>query len=514
MIVFDSHYGDGGRWSASGQERLHVIALAQGPIPGFRRLPQRAARLTIDLLTAPLAQALKELDARIDAVHLHELEADTEFVRPLVRLLAPDATLTSQGLNAAQVQALTAAGFVFAADGSARFSTRKPARARAAVSERRAIVVGAGLAGAAACERLSARGWEVTLVEQHAQAAQEASGNRAGIYMPLLSKDDNIPSRLTRAAYLFALDYWRQLDGIEGEACGVLQLARDAGHASVQQAVIERWNYPEQFVQWRDGEAAPPHGGWLFPQGGWARPASVCAAMLARCDKLTSHFGVGPVTLHRDDTWRVLAADGREISSAPVLVLANGIGAARLTQASMLPLTAVRGQVTHLDAALLPPLPMVLCREAYVTPASNGVCSAGATYDLDDNPDLSAASHEENLRKLRELLGDPALAVNAPLAGRVGFRCVAPDRLPLVGAMPAPAIEGRSERLRDIARQDGLYALLGYASRGLIWAPLAAELLAAQLEGEPLPVESTLAAALDPARFTLRLRHKNNAAQG
>jgi tRNA 5-methylaminomethyl-2-thiouridine biosynthesis bifunctional protein len=57
-----------------------------------------------------------------------------------------------------------------------------------------------------------------------------------------------------------------------------------------------------------------------------------------------------------------------------------------------------------------------------------------------------------------------------------------------------------------VPRHPGLYGLLGYASRGLIWAPLAAELLAAQLEGEPLPLEMTLVDALDPARFVLRAR--------
>ncbi|WP_395402957.1 hypothetical protein ACHMW6_31310 [Pseudoduganella sp. UC29_106] len=57
-------------------------------------------------------------------------------------------------------------------------------------------------------------------------------------------------------------------------------------------------------------------------------------------------------------------------------------------------------------------------------------------------------------------------------------------------------------------RHEGIYTLLGYASRGLIWAPLAAELLASQLEHEPLPLEATLAAALDPARFLLKARRK------
>jgi tRNA 5-methylaminomethyl-2-thiouridine biosynthesis bifunctional protein len=55
-----------------------------------------------------------------------------------------------------------------------------------------------------------------------------------------------------------------------------------------------------------------------------------------------------------------------------------------------------------------------------------------------------------------------------------------------------------------VPRLPGLYGLLGYGSRGLIWAPFAAELLASSLEGEPLPIERTLAEALDPARFVLK----------
>jgi tRNA 5-methylaminomethyl-2-thiouridine biosynthesis bifunctional protein len=38
----------------------------------------------------------------------------------------------------------------------------------------------------------------------------------------------------------------------------------------------------------------------------------------------------------------------------------------------------------------------------------------------------------------------------------------------------------------------------------MVWAPLAAELLACQLDGEPLPLERDLARAIDPARFHLR----------
>ena len=530
-VVFDSAWGDGSAfeavaaaWRADPQRstHLHYIALAEGMLPGFHRMPQLDAAITLDLLCAPLGEALAQLSARLDAVRLHE--AAGEFARPLAKLCVPGTILSATSLAPDRQAALAAAGFVWdAANTSAVFASRKPCPAPPAAPERRAIVIGAGLAGSAACERLCARGWQVTLVERHAQPAMEASGNLAGIFMPLLSKDDNIPTRLSRAAYLFALRYWDGIGGIgaaiEGAQCGVLQLARDADHAQVQRAIAAGGGYPREFAEWLDGDAATrllgrpaPDGGWLFRQGGWARPGSVCAAMLAACGaRLTRRFSVGSVSIQRQgDEWLVRDAQDVVIAQAPTVVLANGAGVAHLAQSASLPLDAVRGQVTHLDAATVPQLPFVLCREAYLAPAANGICSAGASYGADADPALSTASQQQNLDKLRSMLNDPQLGADAPLAGRVGFRSVAPDRLPLVGALADDTRAGKPERLRDMVRHPGMYTLLGYASRGLIWAPLAAELLASQLEGEPLPLETTLVRALDPARFLLRGRRNNN----
>ncbi|WP_247363989.1 hypothetical protein, partial [Ralstonia pseudosolanacearum] len=65
----------------------------------------------------------------------------------------------------------------------------------------------------------------------------------------------------------------------------------------------------------------------------------------------------------------------------------------------------------------------------------------------------------------------------------------------------------------EMCIRDRLYAALAYGSRGLTWSVLGAELLAAQIDGGPLPLESELAAALDPGRFLMRaLRHGKHAA--
>jgi len=235
--------------------------------------------------------------------------------------------------------------------------------------------------------------------------------------------------------------------------------------------------------------------------------------MLAACgNRLRRIFHAEALRLERRaEAWHVVGADGATIASAAHVIVANGAGALTLAQTAPLPLYTMRGQVTHVAQEQFAGPELVVCREAYMTPAVDGIVSVGATYDKDGERALSPTSQAENLSRAREILGAERIPADVPLQGRVGLRCMAPDRLPLVGALPDHAAAGQPERLRDVTRHAGLHALLGYASRGLIWAPLAAELLACQLENEPAPLEASLAAALDPARFLLKERKRNPA---
>ena len=537
LVLLDTDF-DGARFGAAcaahGGRRLHYIALAPRPVdashlpeqwraqwplcvPGLHRMVSHDGLVTLDVLIGEPDACLAQLSARIDEVLLAWVPA---AVAVLARLMVDGGQLHALHLDEAQRAQLQQNGFVF--DESrlrAVFYARRAEHVAAVTPERRAIVIGAGVAGAAACERLAARGWKVTLIERHAQPASEASGNLAGIFMPLMSKDDNIPTRLVRAAYLYSLNRWKELGGIgaaiEGVQSGVLHLARDGAHAQVQRQIAASGLYPREFARWLEAPEASamlgalaPDGAWWFAQGGWARPSSVCAAMLDACGTLlTRRFSSSALRLERGDgEWLVRDADGALIAAAPTVILAAGTGAVNFEQAAGLPLDAVRGQVTHLAEGSLPSLPFVVCREAYMTPAYQGVMCVGATYAADADSSLRMDSQHDNIAKIADMLD--LSPFEAPLAGRTGFRCMAPDRLPLAGALPDPGVPGRCERLRDVPRWPGLFGLLGYASRGLIWAPLAAELLACQLEGEPLPLERQLAEALDPARFLLRERRR------
>jgi tRNA 5-methylaminomethyl-2-thiouridine biosynthesis bifunctional protein len=571
-VVLDAHFDDGARFLATWRlwlddpgrpQSLHYLAIenqpydetalaalhaqwpqvaAQSqqlrtdwplPLSGFHRFWFADGAICLTLIFGELAGCITQIDAQVDTFLFDALaQSSARLLINCGRIAAKDACIYSE-LSLPEDQALwRSSGFQFdpaASKHCARFAPRWqiPAQAGVDAKQRHAIVIGAGLAGSAIAQRLCARDWRVTLIERHAQPAQEASGNHAGIFMPMLAKDDNPGVRLTRAAFLYALRLWRSIGGVgeafAGEMCGVLQLTRDASRAQTAQHIASDQRLPSQFAQWLDmaalasmqdmGQVAsamsPEDSAWFFPQGGWLHPAGVCHTMLAACaEKLNAHYDTEIGRMERvGETWQLFDKSDQAIASAPTVILANSAAACQFAQAADLPLARIRGQVTHVPAERLPSVPFVLCREGYLTRAHDGVCSVGASYDIgDDDPALRLSSQRENLLQLDQLLFNQSQQLSdLPLSGRVGFRCVSPDRLPLVGALPDPSAcaSFRGERLRDVPRLPGLFGALAYASRGLIWAPLAAEILAAQICGEPLPIERDLHATLDPARFFL-----------
>jgi tRNA 5-methylaminomethyl-2-thiouridine biosynthesis bifunctional protein len=116
--------------------------------------------------------------------------------------------------------------------------------------------------------------------------------------------------------------------------------------------------------------------------------------------------------------------------------------------------------------------------------------------------------HRANLARLGRLLA--AAPRVTPTGMFDAVRCVSHDRLPLAGAVAdAPAVQVEPLRWRgahsvDLPRVPGVFVLAALGSRGLTLATLSAQLIAAQLEGEPAPLTRDLIDAICPGRFLLR----------
>ncbi|PCE26173.1 bifunctional tRNA (5-methylaminomethyl-2-thiouridine)(34)-methyltransferase MnmD/FAD-dependent 5-carboxymethylaminomethyl-2-thiouridine(34) oxidoreductase MnmC [Paraburkholderia acidicola] len=522
-------------------------------VPGVHRLEFEDGRVTLTLAFGDALETLPSLWLRADAFYLDgfapaknpELWTPAIF-KMLARLAGDDATFATYTSAGDVKRALTQTGFEYRkVEGFGwkramlvgRFAPRWRVRRHEpplplAVRARHAVVIGTGLAGCAAIERLAARGWQITSLERHAGVAHEASGNPAGVFHPQLSRDDSGTSRITRAGFAYALQRWIALEhaghDLARSTQGLLQLADDDAELQAMTDAFATFAWPRDFVAplsrdeaQRIAKVPLAHGGWFYPRGGWLDPAALCAAQCAAAGvQLERRFNVEVARIERSgDQWMVIDTSGRAVISAPVVIVANAHEAARITGLQHAATQRVRGQLTLLprDSIVAPQVPLI--GAGYAVPLADGTTLTGATYNVDDMDSfVRAADHRENLERLAQMMPslDPAVRAQDPstFAGRVAFRCVAHDRLPMIGQLADETAATRdAERLRgawplDLPRADGLYGAFAYGSRGLVWAALGAELIASQIEGEPWPIERDLADTIDPARFLLRaLRH-------
>lgn len=481
------------------KQSIQLLQIWPMLVPGMHRLEFDGGNVILTLFFGDIAEGLPQLQLAANAFYLDGFAPaknpqmwEPRLLRHLGRLAAPGATVATWSVAASVRTALEGAGFSVKKEkgfGTKRemlrghLIRRKKAEPEVTPS-RSAIVIGAGVAGAAVSERLASRGWQVTLVERRGGPAEEASGNPAGVYHPVVSPDDSLFARLTRAAFLTLLDHWPRLGGVDWSRCGVLQMARDAKELASQRRALEAHGYPARYAQFDEAR-----GGIWFPEGGWVRPRTLVTALLRN---LEVKFNSEVAELERSgQSWIARDPQGTAIASAPVVILANAADALRLSPQPEVRLRRVRGQLTLVPA--IAGLNHVLLRGGMALPGIDGLSVLGASYDIgDEDPQVRADSHAGNLARLEQILPGASHGLVAErLQGRVAFRAVVRDRLPLIGPL--------ADR-----RGPGLYGAFAYGSRGLLWASLAGEIIASMLNGEPLPVERKLAAAVGPGRFALR----------
>ena len=362
-----------------------------------------------------------------------------------------------------------------------------------------ALVLGAGLAGAWVARLLATRGCSVT-VSDPAGIAQGASGNAAAIVVPQVSANDNTVHGWHATG--FALTRRLLADSPYYRACGVLHTALDDDSRTQCLHMLDWWNPPASVARWvepAEGSALAglprTHGGLWFAGGGVQRTPELCQALLD----------------HRQI--QVVAEPAYTPTGYDITIVATAFVPERLRNQLRLPIAPARGQIESMAVSTATEnLRCVLSGAGYVTPAHQGLHTVGASY-VRDSTDLhfSAAEQQEIFARAQRLLHAPP---GATLASRVALRATTADHLPLVG--PVPDWDGYAHLYGDLARgrpgtdygpagyQPRLWVSLAHGSRGAVSAPLAAELLIAQIYGLPLPVALSLAHAVHPGRFAIR----------
>ncbi|MEG7488796.1 bifunctional tRNA (5-methylaminomethyl-2-thiouridine)(34)-methyltransferase MnmD/FAD-dependent 5-carboxymethylaminomethyl-2-thiouridine(34) oxidoreductase MnmC, partial [Enterobacter hormaechei] len=522
-------------------------------IGGCHRLILDDGRVTLDLWLGDINDLTDKLDdsmnQKVDAWFLDGFAPaknpdmwSPHLFSAMARLARPGATLAT----------FTSAGFVRRGLQEAGFTMRKtkgfgrkrdmlvgvmeqdlaiPAQApwfaRRASTSREVAIVGGGIASALLSLALLHRGWQVTLYCADEAPATGASGNRQGALYPLLSSHDPALFQFFPAAFTFARRLYDSLPvAFDHDWCGVTQLGWDE---KSQQKITQMLSLglPETIAHAVTAKQVAETagvdtgcGGIQYPLGGWLCPAELTSAAIAlgQSRGLTVHYAHKVQSLSRTAHWKLRFADGKEAQHASV-VLANGHHITQFTQTASLPVYPVGGQVSHIPTAPeLSKLRQVLCYDGYLTPQnpSNGHHCIGASYHRGETDmQYSEADQQQNRQRLVDCFPDASWAKEVDVSegqARCGVRCATRDHLPMAGNVPD--YDATLEVYQDLADNKEtavnapvyteLFMLGGLGSRGLCSAPLLAEVLAAQMSDEPVPLDRVTLAGLNPNRLWVR----------
>jgi len=519
--------------------------------PGVHRLTFEGGAVTLTLFFGTIARTARQAQACVDAFFLDGFAPDRNpdmwtpaLFGQLRRMAARDATLATWCSAVAVRKALSDAGFlVTRAPGFARkremtVATLRPHLGRApasihAVANTHVAVVGAGFAGAAIAHALMRRGCDCTLLDPALSLGPAGvhQGHRSAALSPVLTVDDDVRTRLCRTGVLLADRLWADWNDVRAKplVCGTLTLGMHAHMQANMRTAVAKLQFPQDWVQWMDREQASrqaglalPRGGLYFPHGRMVRPEALLPVLMQGAAQRPARVA----QLHRaaNGDWALCDTVGTVLAQAPVVVLANAGGMPALLASAgshrasagttgfprLRHMQRLAGQISYFRSSFDTPAPRcIVSGHGYWLPEDGGFSTGGSTYisealerhgpvdDLDTHATerrtdtqrdawmhtqrwVSDAGHATIMHQLQTLCGVPSAALQARLSRTQawsGWRAAMADHLPVIGPIPA---------------MDGVWAACAFGSRGLCWAALAGEIIAANLADEPAPLEREL----------------------
>ena len=409
------------------------------------------------------------------------------------------------------------------------------------------IIIGGGLAGSCTGYALQKHGLKVLLIERHHSLAMEASGQAASSAHPILHRQASPKMCLGLAGFTCLREHIKECLEIKNKTklwfkeCAMLQLAN-------KPILKQRFLYGIDLVNSKFSalnlsatlleteQELREHCGFncryegvYFPQALWVSIPQLCQRYLSHSNIKTMLNTKVLELKYQNNTglWQVYTST-KGISKtfqAPRLVLctANETLNFKSLNLDKIPLQAVRGQsFLGPKSAISHKLKCIVSYDGHAIPDidGKGTTLVGASFEKwNTNPKSEGTQNIRLYDKLIHCI--PELSEHLPSLGytteaerhlylnqvatRVAFRCTSPDRLPLCGPIPR---QFYSSELKNKQADPSLYISTAYGSHGLLYAPLCAEIIAAQICHEKYehPSFSTidlpqLVKAISPERY-------------
>ena len=373
------------------------------------------------------------------------------------------------------------------------------------------VVIGAGICGATIANELLGRGKSVCVVDSAPSPATACSSHAYAIAHPHIGKGSPRLLRLTRIAFLLAELRWGNL----WKRHGIFQPTKKEKTFNQLEVAehLRSLDLEEDIALALDAQEAEKICG-IKQSGVWLSRGASLNLFEASNDLLKTHKDLTCLWNTRvtgleesHGRWKLLNEANETILIADKVVVAIAIESKALlsTIGIRLPLKPVRGQLSIFsvkpNTAWVNKLPKVgISGDGYCLPAEQLEDGSyrwmvGSSFDEGEDDLGSRESSDAFNRKQAQGLvdfsdGDPQDLLK--VGDFVGVRCVAGDRLPIIGAL---------------AQRPGIFLATALGSRGILWSALAAKLITAQLLEDDFALlarfgfAADLVAALAPARF-------------
>ncbi len=373
------------------------------------------------------------------------------------------------------------------------------------------VVIGAGIAGSSIASELLECGQTVCVIDSALHPASACSSHAYAIAHPHVGRGALRLLRLTRIAFLLAEARW----GKTWNRHGIFQLNKKDKVFNRDDVAnyLQSLDLNQGMAQVLDADEAIQACG-VSQDGIWlSRGASLnlfeaANDALAPHPKLTCCWNTSVARLEKVNTgWQLIDPQDKPIMTAGKVIIAAALETKKLAASIdvRLPLRPVRGQLSIFSidehSSWVPKLPRTAisgdgyCLPANKLPDGSYQWIVGSSFDEGES-DLEDwnASDDFNREQARGLLNyeHGELSQLQKLGSFVGVRCVAGDRLPIIGAL---------------TQRPGIFLATALGSRGALWSALAAKLITAQVLEDDfsllarLGFAADLVAALAPARF-------------
>tara|TARA_B100001057_G_scaffold420379_1_gene440715 strand:+ start:4186 stop:6180 length:1995 start_codon:yes stop_codon:yes gene_type:complete len=382
--------------------------------------------------------------------------------------------------------------------------TSKPDRFRSSAKTlgeiQKAVVLGSGLAGSTVAHALAGRGWQVKIMDPASGFGAGASGIPQLALRLRLFNEANAAAQIYLQAYLFTYRWLVRLAS-EGKFFWHRKQIRQSATAMNKRKPLS----PEKLARIYGNKLfqTERNGSLCFPFGGWIDPIELCRA-LCSSPKITHMFNTpNPSFEAQEHGWRVQSSQGNQTEWADALIIASPQALERLpilNEAKLEFTTGISTAVRTCDE--LKKKDHIFTGLRTLFPARGNSHLVSATYQRVRAGESDAkAANQENIIALRQMLQSDLKAPLDVLTHYERERANTYDRLPLIGQFQKSSVSYNAT--------NPIYISSAHGSTGLATCPFAAEIIAAEICGDPLPVTEEQRLLLDPSRYYQRAQKKN-----